>query len=44
MNTDSKTLRIDVSVRDWITPIDDRIHQIFTFEIGAVVSFASPAH
>lgn len=37
-------VRIDASVRDWITPIDDQLHQIFTFELGAAVSFASPRH
>jgi hypothetical protein len=37
-------LRIDASVRDWITPIDDQVHQILTFELGAAVSFASPGH
>ena len=36
-------VRIDASVRDWITPIDNRIHQILTFELGAAVSFASPS-
>lgn len=37
-------LRLDASVRDWITPIDDQIHQILTFELGAAVTFASPSH
>jgi hypothetical protein len=37
-------LRIDASARDWITPIDNQVHQIFTFELGAAVSFASPGH
>jgi hypothetical protein len=35
-------LRIDLSVRDWITPIDEQVHQILTFELGAAVTFASP--
>jgi hypothetical protein len=37
-------LRLDASVRDWITPIDGQVHQVLTFELGAAVSFASPAH
>ena len=37
-------VRIDASVRDWITPIDAQVHQILTFELGAAVSFASPGH
>lgn len=36
-------LRIDASVRDWVTPIDDQVHQVFTFELGAAVSFARPS-
>ena len=37
-------LRIDVSARDWITPIDHQVHQILTFELGAAVSFGSLGH
>jgi hypothetical protein len=35
-------VRIDASVRDWITPIEDQAHQILTFELGVSLSFASP--
>jgi hypothetical protein len=36
-------VRVDASVRDWITPINARLRQILTFELGVAVSFASPS-
>jgi hypothetical protein len=32
-------VRIDASARDWLMQIDDRVHQILTFEGGVAVSF-----
>lgn len=35
-------VRVDVSARDWVMPIDGHVRQIFTFTLGSSVSFASP--
>jgi hypothetical protein len=34
-------VRIDVSARDWLTQIDDRVRQVLTFDAGLAVSFGS---